>query len=262
MTAKGSGKVLVEELGPVLLMTLNRPEVLNAVDGELTDQLGKALSLLEESSRLRVGVITGSGRAFCAGLDMKAVANGACIEKTRNPVWGFAGIAERQLSKPLIAAVNGDAVGGGFEIVLACDLAVSVPSARFGLPEVKHGLIAAGGGIFRMSQQVPTKIASEILLTGRIFPASEAVRWGMVNAVAPQPVLEDALRMADLIAKNGPIAVQATKRLHQATIGAPAAEVRAGGAHEREAANVFLSRDAEEGISAFMRGTQATSTGT
>lgn len=145
MKAKNDAKVIVEELGPVLLMTLNRPEVLNAVDGELSDQLGRALTRLEESSELRVGVITGSGRAFCAGLDMKAVANGAAIEATRHPVRGFAGIAERQLMKPLIAAVNGDAVGGGFEIVLACDLAITVASARFALPEVRHGLIAAGG---------------------------------------------------------------------------------------------------------------------
>lgn len=178
MKAESDAKVIVEELGPVVLMTLNRPEVMNAVDGEVSDQLGRALSLLEESSKLRVGVITGSGRAFCAGLDMKAVANGTAIEATRHPEWGFAGIAERQLSKPLIAAVNGDAVGGGFEIVLACDLAFTVPSARFALPEVRHGLIAAGGGIFRVSQQVPAKVASEILLTGRTFNASEALRWG------------------------------------------------------------------------------------
>ncbi|WP_320536101.1 enoyl-CoA hydratase-related protein [Pseudarthrobacter sp. IC2-21] len=129
-------------------MTLNRPEVLNAVDGELSDQLGSALTRLEEPSKLRAGVKKGSGRAFCAGLDMKAVANGAAVEATRHPEWGFAGIAERQLRKPLIAAVNGDAVGGGFEIVLACDLAITVPSARFALPEVRHGLIAAGAVFF------------------------------------------------------------------------------------------------------------------
>lgn len=262
MKAKSHAKVIVEELGPVLLMTLNRPEVLNAVDGELSDQLGRALTRLEESSKLRAGVITGSGRAFCAGLDMKAVANGAAIEATRHPEWGFAGIAARQLSKPLIAAVNGDAVGGGFEIVLACDLAITVPSARFALPEVKHGLIAAGGGIFRVSQQLPGKIASELLLTGRIFQASEAARWGLVNGVVPEAVVEEALRMAGLIAANGPLAVQATKRIHQAAIEASAAEIRGRGSQDREASKVFASRDAREGITAFVRGSQATFTGT
>lgn len=148
-------------------------------------------------------------------------------------------------------------MGGGFEIVLACDGAITVPSARFALPEVRHGLIAAGGGIFRVSQQIPGKIASELLLTGRIFQASEAARWGLVNGVVPQAVVEEALRMAGLIAANGPLAVQATKRLYQA-----AAEISARDSRHREAAKVFAPRDAREGISAFVRGSQATFTGT
>lgn len=261
MDGEGGPEVLLEARGPVLLITLNRPNVLNAVDGALTDQLGAALTRLEESPELRVGVITGAGRAFCAGLDMKAVAKGASIEATRHPAWGFAGIVAREFEKPIIAAVNGDAVGGGFEIVLACDLAVAASTARFGLPEVRHGLFAAGGGVYRASQQLPAKIASDVLLTGRTFPAEEAARWGMVNAVVPpERVLDDALQFAERVAMNAPLAIRATKRLARAVSGTVFTAGRAALSDE-EAATVFASHDAQEGITAFAENREPLFTG-
>lgn len=255
MPGEALGEVLVEARGHVLLITLNRPQVLNAVNGALTEQLGAALTRLETCPEFRVGVLTGSGRAFCAGLDMKAVAAGASIEATRHPAWGFAGIAGRTMDKPLIAAVNGDAVGGGFEMVLACDLAVASSSARLGLPEVRRGLFAAGGGVHRASQQLPLKIASDLLLTGRLFTAGEAARWGLLNTVvSPADVLPTAMQMAELVAANAPLAVRATKRLARAAAGVAFTDTQAVALTDKEAAMVFMSHDAQEGLNAFAEG--------
>lgn len=262
MQNKEGSEVLVEARGPILLVTLNRPHVLNAVDDALTKQLGAALTRLETSPELRVGVITGSGRAFCSGLDMKAVARGSSIEATRHPEWGFAGMVARKLDKPIIAAVNGDAVGGGLEIVLACDLAVSASTARYSLPEVRHGLFAAGGGVHRLSQQLPTKIASDMLLSGRTFAAEEAGRWGIVNAVVPPAcVLDNALRLAELIARNAPLAVRATKRLARAATAPSFTDPRVVALTDDEAAIVFASNDALEGMIAFAEGRKPVFTG-
>jgi enoyl-CoA hydratase/carnithine racemase len=246
--------VTLERRGPILLVSLNRPEVLNAVDGALTDELSAALQELENSEHLRVGVITGTGRAFCAGLDMKAVSEGAKIEATRHERFGFAGISTRMLTKPIVAAVNGDAVGGGFEIALACDVIVMAASARVGLPEVRHGLFAAGGGVYRIMQQLPEKVALEMLLTGRLFNAVEAKSWGLCCSVVPvENVLDEAFRLAELIAGNAPLAIQATKRLAAAR-GLSATDAEAIELAAREAEIVFSSRDAAEGMSAFTEG--------
>ncbi|MFJ6078003.1 enoyl-CoA hydratase-related protein [Pseudarthrobacter sp. NPDC092419] len=254
--------MLVEARGQILLVTLNRPDVLNAVNGAMTDQLSTALTRLETSPELRIGVITGSGRAFCAGLDMKAVARGASIEATRHPTWGFAGIATRKITKPLIAAVNGDAVGGGLEIVLACDLALAASTVRFGLPEVRRGLFAAGGGVHRASQQLPKKIASDLLLTGRLFTAEEAACWGMVNSVvSPGDVLPEAIRLAQLVAANAPLAVQATKRLIRAATPGSFTDAPTIALTDIEAATVFASKDASEGMAAFVEGRPPVFTG-
>jgi crotonobetainyl-CoA hydratase len=262
MQNEEGSEVLVEARGPILLVTLNRPHVLNAVSGAMTDQLGAALTRLETSPELRVGVIIGSGRAFCTGLDMKAVTRGASVEATRHPQWGFAGMVARELDKPIIAAVNGDAMGGGFEIVLACDVAVSASTARYSLPEVRHGLFAAGGGVHRLSQQLPTKIASDVLLTGRTFAAEEAARWGMVNTVVPPAcVLGEALHLAEQIARNAPLAVRATKRLARAATALPFTDPRAVAVTDDEAAIVFASNDALEGMTAFAEGREPMFTG-
>lgn len=240
--------VRVDEQGPVLVMTLDRPEVMNAVDGALTRDLGAVLERLEDDARLRVGVITGAGPAFCAGLDMKAVAAGAPIAATRHPEHGFAGITARPIGKPLVAALNGAAVGGGLEIALACDLIIAAEGARLGLPEVRHGVFAAGGGVARLARQLPERVASELLLAGRLMSAAEAREWGLVNAVVPEAdVLGEALRTAREIAANAPLAVRATKRV----LAAVRTDPHAAAISDEEAGPVFASEDAAEGIAAF-----------
>ncbi len=231
----------------MLVITLDRPEVLNAVDAALTCELGEAIERLDGETALRAGVITGAGEAFCAGLDMKAVAAGAPIAATRHPDRGFAGITARTAGKPLIAAVNGAAVGGGLEIALACDLIIVAEEAKLGLPEVRHGVFAAGGGVARLARQLPERIARELLLTGRLVTAAEARTWGLVNAVVPAAdVVGEALRIAQTIAENAPLAVQATKRVLAASPPSPGDPIA-----DTEAERVFASEDAAEGIAAF-----------
>lgn len=254
--------VLTEERDDVLLITLNRPHVLNAVDGDLTRELGSIVDNFESTQHSRVAVLTGAGAVFCAGMDIKAVAAGASIEATRHPRWGFAGITARQLSKPIIAAVNGDAVGGGFEIALACDLLVAAENARFALPEVKRGLFAAGGGVYRLAQQLPQKVALDLLLTGRFASAREMHGWGLVHTVVPaafdsaavvpsHDVVAQALKLANRVAANAPLAVQASKRLALAAYKVDATDRAAVEQMDREAALIFASRDASEGVAAF-----------
>jgi len=244
--------VLLERRGSVLLMTLNRPRSLNSVNGSLSTALGQALEDLDADSDLRVGVITGAGRAFCAGADLKALAAGEAIASAAHPEWGFAGIVQHRVSTPLIAAVNGFALGGGTEIVLSCDLAVLDPEAALGLPEVKRGLFAAAGGVLRLQRHVPPKVAAEIALTGEALPAGEALRWGLVNRVsAPGSVLDEAMELAERVAANAPLAVQASKRLLRDTAVLPDWEGEAWAVNGREAACVFTSLDAQEGPRAF-----------
>ncbi len=239
----------------MLLITLNRPERLNAVDAALTQELGSALEILEQSADLRVGVLTGAGKAFCAGLDMKAVAAGEPVESTRDARWGFAGMTSRVLSKPLIAAVNGDAIGGGLEIALACDVIVAAEGARIGLPEVAHGLFAAGGGVHRLAQQLPEKVALEMLLTGRLVGINEAASWGLVHSVVSvSEVVADALALAERIAGNAPLAVRTTKRLTALSRGHTATDAHVIALTNAAAAEVFASKDVERGLSAFRDG--------
>ncbi|KGJ73454.1 hypothetical protein GY21_11110 [Cryobacterium roopkundense] len=247
--------VITERRGSVLIVTLNRPQVLNAVNPEVARELGEALQRLDETPELRVGIITGAGRAFCAGLDMKAVVAGESISATRHPEWGFAGLTSRTVTKPLIAAVNGDAVGGGLEIALACDVILASNMARFGLPEVSRGLLAAGGGVYRLAQQLPEKVAMELLLTGRLADASEMHGRGLVHAVvAPGDVLPAALAMAERIASNAPLAVQATKRLARSARVLEPTHANAVALADEEAATIFETVDAREGIAAFVEG--------
>lgn len=243
--------VQLTEHGGVLVMTLDRPEVLNAVDGAMTRALVAAIDRLERSSDLRVGLLTGAGRAFCAGLDMKAVAAGMSIAETRHPEWGFAGLTSRVVRKPLVGALNGDAVGGGLEIALACDLIVAAEHARIGLPEVRRGVFAAGGGVYRLAGQLPARVAKDLLFTGRLMPAREAATWGLINVVRPaDEVFGVALRMAQTIASNVPLAVEATKNL--ADSGLAATDPRAIELQEEAAGRVLGSADAREGMLAFV----------
>jgi crotonobetainyl-CoA hydratase len=198
----------------VLVITLSRPEALNAVDAQVSGLVGGALEQASADDRVRVVIVTGTGRSFCAGMDLKAYARGEDVAAPGHPEWGFAGLTQHVTDKPLIAAVNGFALGGGCELVLACDLAVASTAASFGLPEVSRGLIAGGGGVFRLARVVPRRVATEMILTGRPISAADALGYGLVNqVVAPEDLLPAAQSLARAICANGPLAVSASKRL-------------------------------------------------
>ncbi|WP_037144150.1 crotonase/enoyl-CoA hydratase family protein [Rhodococcoides fascians] len=237
----------------VATITLNRPSAMNAVDAGLSGAVGEALEQFESDDNLRVLVLTGNGRAFCAGADLKRIAAGDDTGAPGHPEWGFAGFVEHPISKPVIAAVNGFALGGGTEIVLAADLAVMSSEASLGLPEVKRGLFAAGGGAIRLPQELPAKLAMEFLLTGEPIAAGQALQLGLVNSVvAPGEVMEAAFLLAERIAANAPLSVRTTKRLARAAIGAEAQwSEDVWNLNSRLIDEVFASADAHEGSVAF-----------
>lgn len=248
--------VLVERKEHVMIVTLNRPEARNACNQALWIAAGEALEDAENDAEIRAVIVTGAGdQSFCAGADLKAIARGEAIAP-EDPVkasWGFAGIATHVVSKPLIAAVNGTALGGGTELALACDIVVAVDDAVFGLPEVKRGLIAGAGGAFRLAKQVPSKIAMEIILTGNPVPASRALELGLVNQVVSRAELLDAaLRLAERIASNAPLAVQASKRIAKGIEGGEVLSEKDDWLRSRrESELVRKSEDAREGPRAF-----------
>jgi enoyl-CoA hydratase/carnithine racemase len=235
-------EVLTEITNNVLVVTLNRPEAGNALNGALSEGLANALSEAAENPEVRAIVVTGAGeKIFCAGMDLKAFAAGEDIAKIG---LGFAAL--RKCKKPLIAAVNGHALAGGFEVVLMCDLVVSVDTARFGIPEVKRGLFAAGGGV-RLPARIPMAVAMEMGLTGDPISADRAKELGLINEVVPAAGLRDAaLALAGRVSANGPLAVQATKQLMLDEIGAGNPALMG----ELQKA-VFSSEDAKEGATAF-----------
>ncbi len=235
-------EVLTEITNNVLVVTLNRPEAGNALNGALSEGLSNALASAEENPEVRAIVITGAGeKIFCAGMDLKAFAAGEDIAKIG---LGFAAL--RKSKKPLIAAVNGHALAGGFEVVLMCDLVVSVDTARFGIPEVKRGLFAAGGGV-RLPARIPMAVAMEMGLTGDPISADRAKELGLINDVVPAAGLRDAaLALAGRVSANGPLAVQATKQLMLDEIGGGNPALM--GELQKL---VFSSEDAKEGATAF-----------
>jgi crotonobetainyl-CoA hydratase len=242
----------------VALLTLNRPQALNAVNSALADELGRLLAEASEDSAVRAIVVTGAGRAFCAGADLKEISAGRSVDPTGHPEWGFAGLAQHWVSKPLIAAVNGFAMGGGTEIALACDLVVASDQAAFGLPEVKRGLIAGAGGVVRLQRQIPVKLALQMALTGDPVPASTALRWGLVNdVVSAEEVVPRAIELARRIAANAPLSVQYTKKtLYQAASAGSDWDPAWNGAdpwavNAEAMGAVFGSSDAIEGSTAF-----------
>ena len=201
----------VEERGRVLVMTMDRPEARNAVSLRMAREIAEALDVLDERSDLSVGVITGAGGTFCAGMDLKGFARG---ERPVVEGRGFAGLVKRPPRKPLIAAVEGYALAGGFEIVLSCDLVVAAREAKFGLPEVKRGLTAAAGGLLRLQHRVPHHLAMELVLTGRMWPAEEAADVHLVNRLSePGEALDAALALAEEVAANAPLALAASKQV-------------------------------------------------
>ena len=240
--------------GAVLEITLDRPKA-NAIDRATSRALHDALRALAEDDGLRVAILTGGGdRFFSAGWDLKAAAAGEQVDADHGP-GGFAGLTEfHELDKPVVAAVNGYAAGGGFELALACDLIVAAEHAEFFLPETALGIIADAGGVFRLPRRIPHAVAMEMILTGRRMGACEAARWGLVNRVVPGAELMAAARaLAEEIAARAPLAVRAAKDVVRATeamgVADAFAHVRGGGSTVY--GEMLASRDAREGARAF-----------
>lgn len=246
-----SDAVVSERHGNVLVLRLNRPEARNAINGALIGALGVAIARAEEDPEVRVLVLTGTGdRAFCSGMDLRDFA----AERPRSPEQEaasgvFMRLMRGEVSRPVVCAVNGSAVAGGFELMLGCDVVVASSEARFGLPEVKRALFPGGDGIL-LGTRIPLAVALEVTLTGDYLDAARARELGLVNhVVPPDEVLEVALDLARRIAANGPLAVAVTKQLVRLAVRS------VDDAHRRQAEAfpmVFQSEDAREGARAFV----------
>lgn len=231
----------------VAIITLNRPDARNAINGALAAGMGHAFGEIVRSADVRVAILTGAGGTFCSGMDLKAFVAGESIDVSGIP---FGGSEHRVVEKPLIAAVEGYALAGGFELALTCDLIVASRTAKFGLPEVKRGLVAAGGGLVKLPRQTSLRVANEMVLTGNMYDADFLERHGLVNLVTDEGcALERALELAGRIAENGPLAVAVSKMVLKEALDWPASE---GFDRQREfTAPVFKSADALEGATAF-----------
>jgi crotonobetainyl-CoA hydratase len=244
---------LIERHDHTMVITINRPEVRNAVNSDVANIVGNAIEEANLDSSVWVVVITGAGdQAFCAGADLKAISRGENLLGDRAE-WGFAGFARHFINKPTISAVNGFARGGGTEIVLASDLAVAAETASLGLPEVSRGILAGAGGAFRIATALTPKRGLQILLTGEPIDAATALDWGLVNRVVGEgKALEGALELAEQVCRNAPLAVQASKRIaHGAWDGTWNGEVAYWEMTSRESDAVRASEDGKEGPLAF-----------
>ncbi|MEV0247249.1 crotonase/enoyl-CoA hydratase family protein [Nocardia sp. NPDC050712] len=239
--------VLTEVRDGIAVVTLNRPQARNAIDYAVAVAVAAAMDEFDARADVRVIVLTGAGPTFCAGMDLKAFLQG---EVPALPGRGLAGLTEAPPGKPLIAAVEGHVLAGGFEIALACDLIVAADTASFGLPEVKRGLVAAGGGLLRLPKRIPYQVALETALTGNPLDAHRAYALGLVNRLAdPGKALATALELAQEIAANGPLAVQVTKQVLSRSAAWSPQQM-----WEQQSAlttPVFVSADAREGAAAF-----------
>lgn len=251
--APKAAEVLAETHGPVLLITLNRPASGNAINAALGLGVENALHQLDNDPVLRAAVLTGTGKTFCAGADLKALAAGESLNPDRDRNRGVGLLFRHRVRKPIIAAVNGAALGGGTEMALACDLVIAAHTAVFGLPEVTRGLPAGGGGALRLPRQIPLKLAMELLLLGNRIDAHTAANYGLVNRVVPPAeVVSEAIVMAELIAANAPLAVQANKQLaYEGLASGVAHDTDLWRWHDEIAREVLRSRDAREGPRAF-----------
>ena len=239
--------LLVEVRDNVQIMTLNRPEARNAATLEMSEAMVAALDALDANPQLQVGIITGAGGTFCAGMDLKGFLQGKRPSVSGR---GFCGVTMKPPRKPLIAAVEGYALAGGFEVVLACDLIVASREAKFGLPEVKRGLAASAGGLLRLPKRLPYHIAMECILTGDMFSAERAASLGLVNRLTDAGgALDAALALAQAIAANGPLALAASKQ-----VASESGEWSRADMWDRQSVittPVFESQDAREGAAAF-----------
>jgi enoyl-CoA hydratase len=242
-----SDEILTERRGRVLLIALNRPDARNAVNSALAQQLADALDALDSDPELSVGVLTGAGKGFSAGMDLKAFVQG---DRPHIGDRGFAGITRRAAEKPLIAAIEGFAVAGGLEIALSCDLIIAATDARLGIAEVKRGLVAAAGALIRLPKRIPYHAAMELALTGEFIDGKRAYELGLINrATEPGNALQTALELADAIARNAPLALQASKRIIASAQDWP--ELEAWQRQDEIAGPVMTSEDAREGATAF-----------
>ncbi len=239
-------EVLTTEENGILIITINRPEAKNAMTKAASEAIAAALDRLDDSDELRVGILTGAGGTFCSGMDLKGFLRG---ESPSVEGRGFGGLTERGPKKPLIAAVEGYALAGGMELMIACDLIVAKDSAKFGIPEAKRGLAAAAGGLMKLPDLIPPKIAMELALTGDFIDTARAYELGLVNRVTSGDALDAAKELAAAITANGPIAVRVSKQI--------IVESRGWDLDERYARQaellpqVFMSADAQEGSKAF-----------
>ncbi len=255
--AQAGSSVIVERIDSALVVTINRPEVRNAVNSEVATLIGEALEELERDDDLRSLILTGSGDlAFCAGADLGAVSRGESINVPGHEEWSFGGFVNHPTRKPTIAAVNGAAIGGGLEMVLASDLVVATASAKFALSEVRRGVVAGGGGAFRLPRRIPPIVAMEMLLTGSAITAERAAELHLVNRVVDDrdDLLAGALGLAAAIAEGAPLSVEAHKRI---ALGMESdGRVDAEEAHWRLSREAVLraraSNDAREGARAFL----------
>lgn len=239
--------VLQERRERILLITINRPDQRNAVNAAVASGIGAALDTLDDDPELSLGVLTGAGKGFCAGMDLKAFVTG---ERPYVGDRGFAGITQRSADKPLIAAVEGFALAGGLEVALACDLIVASRTARLGVPEVKRSLVAAAGALLRLPRVLPRNLAMELVLTGEPIDAERGYELGLVNRLAdPGEAVSVALSLAETIAANGPLALAASKRVLTESLDWPDSEFFTRQAEIIEP--VMRSEDAREGATAF-----------
>ena len=241
-----SEEVLTSEEDGILVVTINRPEAKNAMTKAAAEGIAAAMDRLDSDDNLRVGILTGAGGTFCSGMDLKGFLRG---ESPSIEGRGFGGIVQKPPQKPLIAAVEGYALAGGLELMIACDLVVASTGAKFGIPEVKRGLVAAAGGVMMLPDQIPERIAMELALTGDFIDAARAYELGLINRITDGEALAAAKELAASIVANGPLAVRVSKQVIKQSRGWPMDE-----RYTRQTqliAPVFISEDAREGAAAF-----------
>jgi len=241
-----SEDVLIEVEDGILIVTINRPDAKNAMNKAAAEGIAAAMDRLDEDDDLRVAILTGAGGTFCSGMDLKGFLRG---ESPSIEGRGFGGITQQGPSKPLIAAVEGYALAGGMELMISCDLVVANKDAKFGIPEAKRGLAAAAGGLMKLPDLIPPKIAMELALTGDFIDATRAYELGLVNRVVEGSALDAAKELAAKINENGPLAVRVSKQIVDQSRGWSLEE--RWDEQAKLLPKVFMSEDAREGAAAF-----------
>jgi enoyl-CoA hydratase len=241
-----SDEILTEVKDGVLVITINRPDAKNAMNKAGAEGIATALDRLDAEDDLRVAILTGAGGTFCSGMDLKGFLRGESpIVEGR----GFGGLTQKSPAKPIIAAVEGYALAGGLELMISCDMVVAHTGAKFGIPEVKRGLIAAAGGLMKLPEMIPPKVAMELALTGDFIDAPRAYELGLVNRVTDGSAMDGAMELAKAIAANGPLAVKVSKQVIEESRGW-SLESR-WDEQGKLMPQVFMSEDAREGAAAF-----------